>query len=122
MNSLAEIPAPSSDGDLPLAAFVPDLAAIGRGGLHIARGLVSWRGKAIRLPRRHVAVVTALASAPRAITAQQIVGAMYWPGFVVSDDKSLARKVVSRIRRRFEAVDPEFDQIETHPGIGYSWR
>ncbi len=47
-------------------------------------------------------------------------------GFVAGDGdyglREVVRSWISRIRRRFRSVDPEFDQIEVYPGFGYRWR
>jgi two-component system response regulator ChvI len=32
------------------------------------------------------------------------------------------RSMIKRIRRKFEAIDPDFDAIENYPGFGYRWR
>jgi two-component system response regulator ChvI len=32
------------------------------------------------------------------------------------------RAFMKRIRQKFRAIDPEFDAIETRPGMGYRWR
>ena len=40
---------------------------------------------------------------------------------VVVDDATVTSHV-KRIRRKFEALDPAFDEIETMHGAGYRWR
>jgi two-component system, OmpR family, response regulator len=40
---------------------------------------------------------------------------------VVLDDATITSHV-KRIRRKFEALDPDFDAIQTVYGLGYRWR
>jgi DNA-binding response OmpR family regulator len=43
-------------------------------------------------------------------------------GETVSVDRRLVDTYIRRLRRRFEAIDPTFDAIETVVGAGYRWR
>ena len=40
---------------------------------------------------------------------------------LVVDDSTITSHV-KRIRRKFQAVDPAFDQIDTVYGMGYRWK
>ena len=40
---------------------------------------------------------------------------------VVVDDSTITSQV-KRIRRKFAAVDPQFDSIDTVYGMGYRWK
>ena len=40
---------------------------------------------------------------------------------VVVDDATVTSHI-KRVRRKFQAIDPQFDEVDTVHGAGYRWR
>ncbi len=94
--------------------------ALERGKLRIdaERLAASWDGKALDLTLTEFWIVHALAKHPGHVkNRQQLMDAAR----VVLDDATITSHV-KRIRRKFEAIDPTFDGIQTVYGLGYRWR
>ena len=90
-----------------------------RGELMIdgARLHVTWRGQPLGLTLTELWIVHALARNPGHVkNRQQLMDAAN----VVLDDNTITSHI-KRIRRKFLAIDPEFDRIETMYGMGYRW-
>ena len=94
--------------------------ALQRGQLHIdaERLAARWDGRDIDLTLTEFWIVHALARHPGHVkNRQQLMDAAR----VVLDDATITSHV-KRIRRKFEAIDPAFDAIQTVYGLGYRWR
>ena len=77
-----------------------------------------WLDRAVALTVTEFRMVHALARYPGHVkNRQQLMDA----ADVVLDDNTITSHI-KRIRRKFQAVDPDFDAIETAYGIGYRWR
>ncbi len=77
----------------------------------------SWKSKPIDLTVTELWIVIALAQHPGHVkNRQQLMDAAN----VVLDDNTITSHV-KRIRRKFKAVDNDFDQIQTAYGMGYRW-
>jgi two-component system, OmpR family, response regulator len=77
-----------------------------------------WDGKDPGLTLTEFWIVHALARHPGHVkNRQQLMDAAR----VVLDDATITSHV-KRIRRKFEALDPGFDAIQTVYGLGYRWR
>ena len=88
---------------------------------------VKWKGVTVPLTRLQYKMIAYLAQRDGLDASyRDLYGAVRGEGFVAGDGDSGLREVVrswiSRIRRRFRSIDPEFDQIEVYPGFGYRWR
>ncbi len=91
-----------------------------RGELMIdaARLHASWRSQPLGLTLTEFWILHALAKNPGHVkNRQQLMDAAN----VVLDDNTITSHI-KRIRRKFQAIDPGFDQIETMYGMGYRWK
>lgn len=86
--------------------------------LDLNRITVSWRGNPVDLTLTEFWLVHALAKFPGHVkNRDQLMGEAH----VVVDDSTITSHV-KRIRRKFGAVDPQFDRIDTVYGMGYRWK
>ncbi len=77
-----------------------------------------WNEREVDLTLTEFWIVHALAKHPGHVkNRQQLMDAAR----VVLDDATITSHV-KRIRRKFEAIDPAFDAIQTVYGLGYRWR
>jgi len=93
---------------------------IERGALELdhARLGASWHGQAVPLTVTEFWIVHALARHPGHVrTRAQLMDAA---SLVV--DESTITSHIKRIRRKFAALDPEFDALATVHGAGYRWQ
>src|SRR5258706_7675909 len=91
-----------------------------RGQLKIdmKRFAVTWAGKPIDLTLTEFWIVHALAKFPGHVKGREhLMGEAH----IVVDDSTITSHV-KRIRRKFSAVDPDFDRIDTIYGLGYRWK
>jgi two-component system, OmpR family, response regulator len=94
--------------------------ALERGKLRVdaERLATQWGGRDVDLTLTEFWIVHALAKHPGHVkNRQQLMDAAR----VVLDDATITSHV-KRIRRKFEAIDPAFDAIQTVYGFGYRWR
>jgi two-component system OmpR family response regulator len=78
---------------------------------------VQWNGQVVLLSLTEFWIVRAIARHPGHVkNRQQLMDA----ASVVLDDNTITSHV-KRIRRKFQAVDPAFDAIQTVYGMGYRW-
>ena len=92
---------------------------IARGDLEIdtERMTVHWKEQSVGLTLTEFWLVHALARYPGHVkNRQQLMDAAQ----AVLDDNTITSHV-KRIRRKFHAIDPDFDAIETVYGMGYRW-
>ena len=99
----------------------PQAAAsrITRGDLEIDtdRMMIAWKGQPVGLTLTEFWLVHAMARYPGHVkNRQQLMDAAQ----AVLDDNTITSHI-KRIRRKFVAVDAEFDAIETVYGMGYRW-
>ncbi|MEZ5458635.1 MAG: proteobacterial dedicated sortase system response regulator [Steroidobacteraceae bacterium] len=85
--------------------------------LDIERLSAEWGGVAVPLSLTELWIVHALTRHPGHVKSrQQLMDAAN----VVLDDSTITSHI-KRIRRKFVAVDPQFDAIHTAYGMGYRW-
>ncbi len=95
-----------------------DVVERGELRLDADRMTASWRGRDVGLTVTEFWIVHALARYPGHVkNRQQLMDAAN----VVFDDSTVTSQV-KRIRRKFQAVDPDFAAIDTVYGMGYRWR
>jgi len=97
-----------------------DESRLDRGDLSINcdRMVVSWRDHVIPLTVTEFWLIHALARYPGHVkNRQQLMDAAN----VVLDDNTITSHV-KRLRKKFVAVDADFDSIETIYGMGYRWK
>ena len=86
--------------------------------LDVNRFTVNWRGHNVDLTLTEFWMVHALAKFPGHVkNRDQLMSDAH----IVVDDSTITSHV-KRIRRKFTAVDPQFDCIDTVYGMGYRWR
>ena len=93
---------------------------IERGALKLdaKRFTASWKGRAVGLTLTEFWMVHTLAKFPGHVKDRE--GLMRDANLVV--DEGTITSHVKRIRRKFAAVDPAFEQIDTVYGMGYRWK
>ena len=85
------------------------------------RHLVSWAGKDVKLTVTEFLLLQTLAIRPGHVKSRdQLMDAAYGES-VFLDDRTIDSHV-KRLRRKFKAIDDDFDQIETLYGIGYRYK
>ncbi len=78
---------------------------------------VEWQGKVVLLSLTEYWIVHALAKHPGHVKSrQQLMDAAN----VVLDDNTITSHI-KRLRRKFQAIDAQFDAIQTVYGMGYRW-
>lgn len=96
---------------------------ITRGGLVLdtSRHASTWRGKEVVLTVTEFLILQALATRPGHVKSRdQLMDAAYDDQIYV-DDRTIDSHI-KRLRKKFKAVDTEFDGIETLYGLGYRFR
>ena len=86
--------------------------------LDLKRFVVRWRGSAVPLTLTEFWMVHALAKHPEHVKTREQL--MREANLVV--DEGTITSHVKRMRRKFAALDPRFDAIDTVYGIGYRWK
>jgi two-component system OmpR family response regulator len=85
--------------------------------LDLDRVTASWRGQRVELTLTEFWMVHALVRHPGHVKSrEQLMG----EARMVVDDSTVTSHV-KRIRKKFAAVDPDFDRIESVYGMGYRW-
>ena len=80
-----------------------------------------WRGQGIAVTVSEFRLVEALARRPGVVYSRdQLLDQVRGTDSVVAD--RIIDSWVRRLRRKFDAADPDFHQIETVVGAGYRWR
>jgi len=83
--------------------------------------MCTWRTKPVNLTVTEFLLIKALAARPGMVKSRdQLIDAAYGDNVYV-DDRTIDSHV-KRVRKKFRAVDTEFDQIETLYGIGYRYK
>lgn len=86
--------------------------------LELERMRVTWREQEVALTVTEFWMVHALVRYPGHVKSRE---QLMREAQVVVDDATVTSHV-KRIRRKFEALDTAFDEIETMHGAGYRWR
>ena len=83
--------------------------------------LCFWKNYEIELTVAEFNLIKSLAQYPGVVKDRnQLMDAMYGDSVYV-DDRTIDSHI-KRLRKKFKSYDPEFDQIRTRYGSGYSWR
>ena len=94
-----------------------------RGDLNLddSRHLCTWKGKPVNLTVTEYLLVKALAQRPGHVkNRDQLIDLAYGENIYV-DDRTIDSHI-KRVRKKFKAVDDDFNQIETLYGIGYRYK
>jgi len=98
-------------------------AAITRGELTLDpnRHLCTWKNGPVELTVTEFLLLKALATRPGHVKSRdQLMDAAYGENIYV-DDRTIDSHI-KRLRKKFKAIDNEFNQIETLYGVGYRYR
>ncbi len=90
----------------------------GRLTMDPARHKVLWDGKDVTLTVTEFLILEALAQRPGVVKSRNQLLDVAYQDDVYVDDRTIDSHI-KRVRRKFRAVDPEFDGIETLYGVGY---
>jgi len=90
----------------------------GRLTMDPARHKVLWDGKDVILTVTEFLILEALAQRPGVVKSRNQLLDVAYQDDVYVDDRTIDSHI-KRVRRKFRAVDPEFDGIETLYGVGY---
>ena len=96
----------------------PVLLVRGRLVMDPARHKVLWDGKEVVLTVTEFLILEALAQRPGVVKSRNQLLDVAYQDDVYVDDRTIDSHI-KRIRRKFRAVDPQFDAIETLYGVGY---
>ena len=89
--------------------------------LDMSRHLCTWGGEAVNLTVTEFLIVKMLAARPGLVKSRdQLMDSAYGEHIYV-DDRTIDSHI-KRLRKKFKAVDDDFDHIETLYGIGYRYR
>ena len=107
-------------GETSEAAEEPELPLLERGRLVMdpARHKVLWDGKEVTLTVTEFLILESLAQRPGVVKSRNQLLDVAYQDDVYVDDRTIDSHI-KRIRRKFRAVEPEFDAIETLYGVGY---
>jgi two-component system OmpR family response regulator len=86
--------------------------------LDVKRLTADWQGKRVDLTLTEFWMVHALARHPGHVKDRD---ALMRDASIVVDDSTITSHI-KRIRRKFQAIDPAFDHVDTVYGMGYRWR
>ena len=86
--------------------------------LELERMQVSWNGESVPLTVTEFWIVHALARHPGHVRSRE---QLMREAEVVVDEATITSHI-KRIRKKFEAIDGQFDEVDTVHGAGYRWR
>ena len=109
-------------GEIESSRTDPDAPLIEQGRLKMdpARHKVLWGGKEVSLTVTEFLILEALAQRPGVVKNRNQLLDVAYQDDVYVDDRTIDSHI-KRIRRKFRAVDPNFDAIETLYGVGYKF-
>ena len=96
----------------------PELIEHGQLAMDPARHKVTWGGKGVTLTVTEFIILEALAQRPGVVKSRNQLLDIAYNDETYVDDRTIDSHI-KRVRRKFRAVDPTFDSIETLYGVGY---
>jgi len=103
------------------AAETEEVMVRGRLVLDPLRHQVTWGGREVTLTVTEFLILQALAQRPGHVKSRdQLMDTAYSEDIYV-DDRTIDSHI-KRLRKKFRAVDPEFEAIDTLYGVGYRFR
>ncbi len=85
------------------------------------RHAVSWKGKDVSLTVTEFLLLQALAQRPGFVKSRDQLMDVAYDDQVYVDDRTIDSHI-KRLRKKFKAVDDDFDMIETLYGVGYRFK
>lgn len=86
-----------------------------------ARHLCVWCGENLTLTVTEYMLLKALASRPGVVRPREQLIDMAYGENIHVDDRTIDSHI-KRLRKKFKAIDPDFERIETLYGVGYRFR
>jgi two-component system response regulator ChvI len=102
------------------AATVPDHRAR-QSGLDQERHTCTWKDEPVTLTVTEFLILHALAQRPGVVKSRDSLMDAAYDDQVYVDDRTIDSHI-KRLRKKFKAVDDDFDMIETLYGVGYRFR
>ncbi len=105
---------------------LPDIV-LGDLTIRVSEQRVRWQGKDPDLTITEYRITKLLVEKVMTfITYRSIYDEVHYCGFAAGSGidgyRTNVRSMIKRMRRKFEAIDASFNEIETYPGFGYRWR
>jgi len=85
------------------------------------RHVCTWQGKPVNLTVTEFLILQSLATRPGVVKSRDALMDAAYDDQVYVDDRTIDSHI-KRLRKKFKAVDNEFDMIETLYGVGYRFR
>src|SRR5690606_4997778 len=85
------------------------------------RHTCTWKGEPVTLTVTEFLILHALAQRPGVVKSRDALMDAAYDEQVYVDDRTIDSHI-KRLRKKFKAVDEEFDMIETLYGVGYRFR
>src|SRR5262249_53301712 len=85
------------------------------------RHLCSWKGNPVALTVTEFSILQALASRPGLVKSRDALMDAAYQDQVYVDDRTIDSHI-KRLRKKFMAVDDDFDMIDTLYGLGYRFK
>ncbi len=85
------------------------------------RHTCTWKNQPLTLTVTEFPIVQALASRPGVVKSRNALMDAAYEDDVYVDDRTIDSHI-KRLRRKFKALDVEFDMVETLYGIGYRFK
>ena len=85
------------------------------------RHAVTWKGKDVSLTVTEFLLLQALAQRPGFVKSRDQLMDVAYDDQVYVDDRTIDSHI-KRLRKKFKAIDDDFDMIETLYGVGYRFR
>jgi len=93
----------------------------GRLALDPQRHECTWEGKPVRLTVTEFLILQSLAQRPGFVKSRDNLMDSAYDDQVYVDDRTIDSHI-KRLRKKFKAVDDNFDAIETLYGVGYRYK
>jgi two-component system, OmpR family, response regulator ChvI len=111
----------ASAGDAVSRTTDDQLMVAGRLSVDPLRLTVAWDGRSVPLTVTEILLLQSLARRPGVVKTREQLMQDAYPDRVAVSDRTIDSHV-KRIRRKFQAIDSTFDQIEGVYGAGYRYR
>jgi two-component system, OmpR family, response regulator ChvI len=123
LRNVVELAKPKAKTDLPIQKRL----ACDKLVLTPETGRAFWNGVDVDLTRGQYKLVHLLVSnAGSSVTYRAAYDHLRFEGFIAGSGndgfRANVRTAIKRIRNKFRAHDPSFDEIENYSGFGYCWR
>jgi two-component system response regulator ChvI len=114
---------PAAAGANPGAEAAPSKALIERGSLVMdeERHTCTWKGQRVTLTVTEFLILQALALRPGVVKSRNALMDAAYDDQVYVDDRTIDSHI-KRLRKKFKAVDDDFEMIETLYGVGYRFK